>query len=553
MATDSDQERVWFAREVLKLFVQAFTQLKLYPHTHQNCKAAVDAFAKRLRTYTGMHDVLRLSVTQDALQTEGQNIYEEENRNENLAFRLYVDGLREISVSKGATNEEAEKLAHVFYNAVIDPRADSTLLLWESDFKNIDYVAINSLSEQWDQPDYLSQDALKLLKDMNRDVEEIVQDLTSPGGKNRYEFELSDGAAELEKAKSIESQSGDREDGDDIFEVSEEALQELRRDAQAWGPDRLLKALVEAGLDGLAMAPDLVGKEQVQWLLRESLETSLRTKDMELLGGILTRLDGEMQLLDEDDGADNEKIFKAVFEYMGQDQNVARLVELAQGGQALGGPKAYVRILSLLGNAGIKAAVATLQGAKGKELVETLSNFIIENIHKDPRLLLPLVDPDRPADTVRQGLIIASKKIKGKELEEVLNQARKHTDPKVKEQATLLWRTGTDEGRIATFMGALTSENKQDRVRALNNLVQVVHRPAIEVMKKAIDDPKFLTRDKDERDLFIEGVRKLGGKAAIAFLQTQTAKSSMLFNRQVLGEIREAAQKALDGIKKEGK
>src|SRR5688572_30036259 len=98
-----DHERINFAREVLGLFVKCFTQLKLYPHTHQNVKTAIDAWSSRIRTYLSLHDILRIGVTQEALTVEEQPVYTAENRNENLAFRLYVDGMREVSVTKGLT------------------------------------------------------------------------------------------------------------------------------------------------------------------------------------------------------------------------------------------------------------------------------------------------------------------------------------------------------------------------------------------------------------------------------------------------------------------
>lgn len=546
MATEVDHQRIAFAREVIQLFVKAFTNLKLFPHTHQHCRTAVDAFASRLRSYVAMYDTLRVGITQDNMLVEEQPIYEEENRNENLAFRLYVDGLREIAISKGVTAEEATRLAHVFYQAIVDTKLDSTLLLWESEFKAIDYVAINSLSEAWAQPDYLSQDALKLLKDMNKNVEDIVASLTAPGARNTYEFELSDGASELEKAKELDTAGEDREEGEDIFEVNKDALDALRREVAAWGPDRTLKHMVEAALDGMALTPDLVARQHVEWLLKEAIDTSIRTKNLDLLGAIATRLQGELQLTEEEE---DEALFKGLFAHLGDDATVVRLIEIAQGG-AVGGPKAYTRILGMLGDSGLKAAVSTFKVSKTKELGEALQAFILENISRAPKLLLPLVEPESTPELVRAGLFVAGKKLKGKDLEEVLNRARRHPDKKIVEYATHQWRTTTDEGRLVTMSEALEqSESKADRMNAVAHLVKAGHRPSIDVLKRVIDAAAFLTRDADEKEAFIDGLRRLAGKAAIAFLQTQVARSGGLFNRKAVGEVREAAQKALDAIK----
>lgn len=549
MATDTDQQRVWFAREVLQLFVKCFTNLKLFPHHHVHVKSAMDAFTGRLRTFVGMHEVLRIGVSQDNLTVEDQPIYEEENRNENLAFRLYVDGLREIAIVKGVTVEEAQKLAMVFYEAIVDTKIDSTLLLWEADFRNIEYVAINSLSEQWDQPDYLSQDALKLLRDMNTDVQGIVQNLTAPGARDTYSFELSDGGKELERAKEIEAGSEDREQGEDIFAIDDGALQAFQREVMAWGPDRALRAIVEASLDGYAVARDVLDQDLVRWLLREAVEMSLRNKDLELLASLLQRLEGELQLVDEDEEDEAEAVFRSAFVYLRTPQNLERLAETVLG-QAIGGPKAYVRVLGLLGEGSASAAVQAFLKSETKELRDALLAFLGDRVTAEPLALLPMLDPSVPGEIARSALFLVSKKVRGKPLEELLGAARKHKDGKVTEYATQLWRTTTDEGRLQTLMESIFSEHKPDRLRAAAQLAQAAHRPALEPLKKAIEAAAFLQRDKDERAAFFDGVLKCGGQAAIAFLQQQAQRSGGLFNRGVINETREMANAALEKLKK---
>jgi hypothetical protein len=374
-----------------------------------------------------------------------------------------------------------------------------------------------------------------------------VASLTAPGARNTYTFEVTDGASEFEKAKELEGEAAEREEGEDIFEVSEQSLIELQRDVQSWGPDRMLRALVEASLDGLALAREVVDQETVQWLLRESVDTALRGRDLDLLGAILTRLEGELELTEEED---EEALFRAVFTYMGEEQNLTRLTELAQG-SALGGPRAFCRILGLIGDGGLTAAVATLMLTKNKELAEALSGFIGDNLHRNPKVLTPMLDPAVPGELARQALFIASKKLKGKELEELLNLGRRHNDAKIKDYATHMWRTQTEEGRLQTFLQALeSSEAKNDRLRAVTSLTQANYRPALDVMKKVVESAAFLTRDADEKAAYIDGIRRLGGKASIAFLQGLASKSTMtLFNRKAIAEVKDAAQKALDAIK----
>ncbi len=90
-------------------------------------------------------------------------------------------------------------------------------------------------------------------------------------------------------------------------------------------------------------------------------------------------------------------------------------------------------------------------------------------------------------------------------------------------------------------------------LRAVTMVTNANYKPALEVLKKVVDSQAFLSRDVDEKGAYIDGIRKLGGKAAIAFLQQQASRSTLVFNRKAMAEIRDAALKALDAIKLAGK
>jgi hypothetical protein len=545
---DPNQERVWFAREVMGLFVKAFTNLKLYPHDHQHVTAAVGAFSGRLRSFVSMHQVLRFKITQETMTVEDQPVYEAENRNENLAFRLYVDGMREISISAGVTPEEASGLAHVFYKAISDSDSDSTLLMWEADFRNIDHVAINALTDAWESPDYFSTDNLDVLKQMNRDVDSIVESLTANAGRGTYAFELTDGAREMETANELDDDTGERdEDEDGIFDVSDEALSAFRQDAMTWGPDRLLRCLVEHTMDGLALMPEVMGRNTIKWLSVESMNLSLRSRDMDLLGDLLNRFDGESQLLDE--GDPNAAIFQAPLTYLARPENVERMIRLAKG-DSLGGPKAYTRILSLLGKPGMLMAASTYRVAEKKELMDALTDYMKENVHLDPGALQLLVREDMDGETVKTALFVANNRLKGKELSSLLTIARAHPDPDIQKYATHLWRTNTGQGRVKATVDALKSDIRNDRVKALQALCRGNHTEAVDTLKEIIDSGDFLTKDTHERKAYIDAYRFLGGTRAVAFLELQSKRSTRIFNRRAAKEVRMFAQEALNDLRK---
>ena len=302
-APESGQERVWFAREVTGLFVKAFTNLKLYPREHTYCVEALEAFTKRLKAYVRMHGALRIAVESGRLAVEEQTVYEAESRQENLAFRLYVDGLRELSILPGVDSSEAERLALVFTRVLTNPELDSTQQLWEEDFRAIEYVAIDSLAEAWETPDSFSAEHLRSVEEANRDVSRLAESLTERGLIGALTFELTDGAAELRRVEVEEANRAEVEAAQDealaeflagaVTEDEEEpepqGMREFREDVLSWGPDRLLEGVVSQSLWGLFEAAGELTPESVRWVTREALDMALKAHDLELVRRLVTR------------------------------------------------------------------------------------------------------------------------------------------------------------------------------------------------------------------------------------------------------------------------
>ena len=294
--------------------------------------------------------------------------------------------------------------------------------------------------------------------------------------------------------------------------------------------------------------PDVIGRDNAVWLMREAVETALRGKDLELLSNLLTRYEGELALLEE---PEEERPFRDVFTWMGEPENLARLTEMAKG-QGLGGPQAFCRILGLLGTPGLDAAVEAYLDAEAKELKDALLGFVKSNLATNPMALSPLVSPERPAKVVSDGLFLLSKQrtMDPRALEALLNLARDHEDRKISEYATHLWRTMTEGGRIEGMVGALNSDSRRDRLRALQILVKANHQPALDTMRAVVESKDFLSRDQQERHAFLQAIRVLGGKGAIGFLQRQTQRSTTLFNRKAVNEIRAMAEQELQQMRK---
>jgi len=98
------------------------------------------------RTWSVLKEIgdITLSVQQFDFLFENYSVYHNAAREESLAFRFHADGVREITIKEGLEPGELRGLLDVLKRST-DPSSgqdDVVTLLWERDFRHVDYVYI---------------------------------------------------------------------------------------------------------------------------------------------------------------------------------------------------------------------------------------------------------------------------------------------------------------------------------------------------------------------------------------------------------------------------
>jgi HEAT repeats len=94
-----------------------------------------------LISHVGEHGSLILEVEEDRLLYEGERVYSYDASRDNLAFILFRDGVRLLSLHPGLLEEEVEALTDCLAHAddLADAEHDLVTRFWEQDFAHIDY------------------------------------------------------------------------------------------------------------------------------------------------------------------------------------------------------------------------------------------------------------------------------------------------------------------------------------------------------------------------------------------------------------------------------
>jgi len=150
--SDVDQQKLKAARELLLQFVKTAKTVRLYLANNPIRQKFLSDLFERFELFLRAYGALRLKVRQQAFVVDGEVVYEQEGRQENLAFRCYVDGITELTFHEGLEQAELIEFLEVM-GSDQDPNAlddDLVSLLWKRDLPHINTVVVDDLPEHAD-------------------------------------------------------------------------------------------------------------------------------------------------------------------------------------------------------------------------------------------------------------------------------------------------------------------------------------------------------------------------------------------------------------------
>ncbi len=150
--TQIDEDEKQRVQTVKDFFVQLKKGIKtigLYRHNTGQYTGYLEPAYTALREALEKSENIGLSVEQMSLSYHGIPVYEEEAGEQNLAFKFYRDGVRLLVFRKDLSSQELLDFVLVCLTHVQADEAvpeDMVSLLWKQDFKNIEYVVIESFA-----------------------------------------------------------------------------------------------------------------------------------------------------------------------------------------------------------------------------------------------------------------------------------------------------------------------------------------------------------------------------------------------------------------------
>lgn len=513
-------------REVVRGLGRALRAYLLYEGTGPSLERFMEALQGRVAALWERTGHLTLAVDEHDLLWEGGTVYEAaDDRSEDLAFLLFKDGIREITLFAGFEESELAVLVDLLarVHRVRSDEEDLLTLFWDRDWAHFRYRYVEPLNEGVQLP-------------------AASGGVVGPVAPPREE--------EPEAALTTISRDDFREalyflDEDELRILEGEMRLEAARDL--WGD--VLNALLDRLQDGAAER-----QAQVVTILTDLLPTLLAARRLDTSAYILGELVGLATSPERPLGPGPMRALRALFEQLGQPQTVQELIRIVEeAGEgvseaSLGALFAYFPPDAL---ASLLRAAETVQAPGARRAVQAAAERLGAQSHDH---LIRLLADEEAAVAGGAARLLARLRVTAAAGE--VGKLLRRPQVALRVAAVEALQELRAPSAAGALEGALEDAEREVRVAAARALAEIGFTPARSTLEAALDSKRLREADLTERIAFFEAYGVLAGEGGVALLDRILNGKSWLGRREMpemracaalgLGRIRHAsAERAL--------
>ena len=269
---------VHVVEELLRALGKGQRAMQMYLPNNPVFQRATEQVAEAFGPVWGVTGRLVLDIQEDRITWEDAVVYRQPAKSEGLAWQMYKDGLRRLTVLPGAESDEILRFLQVVNRARMlpaDASDDLLTLLWEQEFVLISYVFIEVLGEGLE---FLQDSGTRQLPDVVGDARAEVADAQQAPPGSEHAPGGGHGLVDLSDFDATPYFLDDAE----IRLIQSELEEEYRRDMR--------QSAIDALLDILEAQRDPAVRHEAVSLLDEILPTQLSTGGFRAVARILREL-----------------------------------------------------------------------------------------------------------------------------------------------------------------------------------------------------------------------------------------------------------------------
>jgi hypothetical protein len=520
-----DPEEVKSARLVLQQLVKTCKTFKIYLPNNPIHQKFVDELVEKIDSHLQDFSSLRLRVQQFQLLCSGQPVYENLNQLESVAFKLFVDGVRELSFLPGITKEEMiaflEILGREDGGQALDD--DIVTLLWEKHLTHIQYYVVDDLRGEIELEECkemrvspITPQKLQALR-----AQEASQDLTklaAPRGieiASLHTFKLTE-----EEIGRIKEQTRQEENLDMVAEMEGILFDIVRIEREPVVFSEIL-GMMDHILESLMIRGDFKHARGIIEFYREMAETSK---------GLPEPLLAEVQ----------NSLLQAC-----HPKRILMLEPIldASGRETL---EEFTSLMALLGTEALPSVIELLGKANQMKTRRFLCDLLVEVGKGDIDYLASRLNDGRWY--LIRNLVYVLGKIGDPRIVENLSRLIGHSHLQVRRAAFHALNAIEDPRAEKLLVRFISDADESNRISAVKSLGRRKVKEALAPLLEILSSKEFPARALSEKEGIFEAVGQIGGGAMVPHLQRFLAGKWSLFRDVKLEETAGCAAAALQKI-----
>jgi hypothetical protein len=488
------------AKDILQNIIKAKKTLRMYPNNNPiYVKTLEDLFA-RFGDFFHFKGDLTFKIKQHSISYDSEEIYQNPEKDDNIALFFFKDGLRELTFRQGLLQEELESFMRIitldFDREAVDD--DVVTLLWEGDFQNIQYVADDTFLLDIDGEEY-EEKAVTAAKEQVTDIDGLMK---------AYVEEFSD-----EDVKDIS-----------VIPFSDKDLQILMKELKNDSSNKIEK-LTTILFEMFYHADDVSAiYEDTLKFFKETIKFSLKEGNISAVIQIMKR---SKEILEDPLSTEGiKKHMKMLLLYPGSDDAIGILGEVLDSNIKIDDEifKIYIALLDKRAIMPLVKILGEIQTLRGRKYVMEALVFLGR---QDIRTLASALNDERWH--VVRNIISILRKIKDKGAVEYLLKAMRSEDTRVKKEVIRALPDLGGQEIIRPLKEHLNDPDAGVRIESARALGTIGSIASKRILLEKISDKTFKEKDIEEKKLFYEILSKWKDQEVFDFLIGTLKKGSFLW------------------------
>jgi hypothetical protein len=536
-----DPEEVKSARLVLQQLVKTCKTFKIYLPNNPIHQKFVNELLEKIDSHLNKFGPVRLRVQQFQLLCSGQPVYENLNRLESIAFRLFIDGMREICFLPGVAQEEMITFLEILGREEDGQAVDDDIvtLLWEKHLTHIQYYVVDDLRSEVEKGERKEMRVSPITSQQLHALcgkELVSQGLPGLAAPNREE--VSQGLQEFAAPRGVEVTSLH------TFKLTEEEIEKIGEQIRQ-----------EENLDMIAELQGILFD-----ILRIEREPELFSEILGMMDHILESLmvRGEFkharrivefyrEMVEPSKGLP-EPLLTQVQSALLQLCHPKRILLLesildASDREAL---EDFTSLMALLGTEALPSVIDLLGKANQMKTRRFLCDLLVEVGKRDIDYLASRLNDERWY--IIRNLVYVLGKIGDPRIVEDLSRLIGHNHVQVRRAVFHALNAIEDPRAEKLLVRFISDADESNRISAIKSLGRRKVKEALAPLLEILSSKEFPARALSEKEGIFEAVGQIGGGAMVPHLQRFLVGKWSLFRDVKLEETAGCAAVALQKI-----